>query len=289
MGSVAPMLRPVALLLLLTVAACGSPDGGVVAEPGDLGHVHDMVLDDDGALLVATHSGLYRIEGDDRAVLVGPEQHDLMAMVRLGDGSLVASGHPDLRLDGYRVEGLPPLLGLVRSNDSGESWQVQDLLGEADFHAMVAEGDSLYVASSSGQLAVRRPASGWQMLGNVSAADLAVAPGGSGRMVATDYEGVLRGSADAFAWDRLEGVPSLVQVEWPDPDRLIGIDLEGTIWAASAPEGPWVEVAVGPARPETLMVDASGAWWVAARGGVISRSDDDGVEWVDVFTEPTGP
>lgn len=286
------MSRTVPWLLVLSavvagLAGCSSDDGPLVAGSGDLGHVHDLVLEADGTLLAATHSGLYRIEGPDRAVLAGPEQHDLMSMVGLDNGDLLASGHPDLRLDRFRVDGLPPLLGLVRSSDGGVSWQVQDLLGEADFHAMVSAGGGLYVAASTEQIALLHPSGDWQMFGSVVAADLAVSPDEPRRFAATDFDGVLRVSSDAFTWLSSDDVPALVQIEWPEPDRLLGIDLSGEIWVTSAPEGPWIKVAVGPTRPETFLVDATGSWWVAARGGVISRSDNDGVAWIDVYTPPT--
>lgn len=57
----------------LALSACSNDTGGRVAGPGELGHIHDLVIDEDGSLLVASHSGLYRIESIDRAVLVGSE------------------------------------------------------------------------------------------------------------------------------------------------------------------------------------------------------------------------
>ena len=94
-------------------AGCGSSESGdVVADAGDLVHIHDLTVDADGILLVASHTGLWRIEATDRAVLVGSEQHDLMAMTALDDGTLLVSGHPDLRIEDYHVEDHPPFFGL---------------------------------------------------------------------------------------------------------------------------------------------------------------------------------
>ena len=58
----------VAIAVALFVAACGSSPREIVARGGDLDHVHDLVLDTDATLLVASHMGLYRIEAIDRAV-----------------------------------------------------------------------------------------------------------------------------------------------------------------------------------------------------------------------------
>ncbi len=52
------------------------------------------------------------------------------------------------------------------------------------------------------------------------------------------------------------------------------------------PQGPWTESATGPAEIETFYVDPSGSWWVTVRGGAISRSDDQGNSWIDVYVPP---
>ncbi|MFV1990369.1 MAG: hypothetical protein ACC652_06475, partial [Acidimicrobiales bacterium] len=51
-------LVPVLLALGLLAAACGSTDAEIVAGQDDLGHIHDLAIDGDGQLLVASHSGL---------------------------------------------------------------------------------------------------------------------------------------------------------------------------------------------------------------------------------------
>lgn len=101
-----PGLRQVSVAILLgfLTAACANTESDIVAGAGDLGHIHDLVVDDTGTLLAATHAGLYRIEGADRAVLVGSGRHDFMSMTT-SRGELLASGHPDLRQSDLLVEG----------------------------------------------------------------------------------------------------------------------------------------------------------------------------------------
>jgi hypothetical protein len=274
--------------LVVVAAACGSSDREVVAGPGDLGHIHDLVVDD-GTVLVASHTGLYRIEGLDRAVLVGTEHHDLMSMTM--DGSeLLASGHPDLRFDEYRVEDRPPFLGLARSRDGGESWEVVDLLGDADFHALVPVDDGLYGAETSGRIWHLDADGAWVELGEVEARDLAVDPTDPSRQLAPDYDGVVRVSSDgAETWSVLDGSPTLLEIEWPASEVVLGVEQDGTIWAASSPELAWDRVAAGPAEVETFSVDHAGVWWVTVHGGAISRSDDQGTTWDDVYVPPTRP
>jgi hypothetical protein len=124
---------PAVGLVAVLIAGCGGDAGNSVA-PSDIGHVHDLIPDS-GGLLVATHRGLLRLD-DGSYRRVGDEAHDLMAMARDPSGDIVASGHPDLRLERYRVDGAPSVLGLVRSPDEGETWEIVGLLGEVDFHAI---------------------------------------------------------------------------------------------------------------------------------------------------------
>jgi len=277
------------VLLALIASACGSGESALVARGGDLGHIHDLVVDGD-QLLVASHTGLYRIEGIDRAVLVGSVQHDLMAMTVDADGALMAGGHPDLRLEEYAVEGRPRFLGLARSTDAGESWEVVDLLGEADFHALVPAGGGVYAAESSGLIWFRDSTDGWVQLGSVEARDLAIDPDNTDRQLAPSFDAVLWASADGAAtWTEVADAPSLIEVEWTRQGSILGVDEAGTIFGADQPEGPWTEVAEGLDGAETLYVDSAGRWWLTVHGGNISRSDDNGATWVDVYVPPPRP
>lgn len=277
----------VAIAVALFVAACGSSPREIVARGGDLDHVHDLVLDTDATLLVASHMGLYRIEAIDRAVLVGTEQHDLTSLARLDTGELVASGHPSLLTPDYHVEGKPPLFGLAQSSDGGLSWRAEALIGEADFHALVPHGDGVFAAESGGRVWFRDADGSWSQLGEIQAMDLAIDPRDANRQLAPDYDGMMWASTDgAMNWAQLEHTPALVEVEWPDRNTILGIDQAGNIWFATALDSGWEQVASGPTEPKALYVDGGGTWWVAVRGGAIARSDDAGDTWADVYIPP---
>jgi len=274
------------LAIGLVASACGADDP-VIAGPGALGHIHDMVVEPDSGLLVASHSGLYRIAAIDRAELVNAEQHDLMAMTALNNGDLLVGGHPDLRLDKYIIDGRPPFLGLTTSTDSGETWQVLDLLGETDFHAIVETTAGLFVAETSGRIMFRDVAGNWADLGEMQARDLAIDPTNSDLQIAPDYDAALWASTDGAAtWEPIAGSPALLEVEWTAADRLVGIDGDGAVWDAREPGGPWTNIAAGPTNPETLLIEG-GSWWVSVRGGAIFRTDDEGSTWLDVYVPPT--
>ena len=282
-----PRLRLITLISsALLIAGCGSSGTEFVARAGDLGHIHDLVLEDDGTLLAASHTGLFRIEGVDRAVLVGEERHDLMAMTSDASG-LIASGHPDLRLEEYRVEDRPPFLGLARSENGGESWDVVGLLGEADFHALTATDAGLFAADTSGVIWHLDDAGQWNELGAVEARDLAVDPDDPTRQVAPDYdEGIWASDDGAVTWTRVAGAPPVIEVDWLSDGSLLGVTETGELWRADEPEGPWSQVAAGPADVETLYADPTGSWWITVRGGAIHQSSDGGETWDRIYEPP---
>ncbi len=276
----------VALALAILVGGCGSGDAPTVAADGDLGHIHDLALDENGDLLVASHTGLYRVENETRAVLVGA-QHDLMSMIVLPDGDILASGHPNLLLDEFRVEDRPPFLGLARSPDGGQSWDELDLLGEADFHALVPAGDGLFAAETSGNIWYQDPSAGWSTLGAVEARDLAIDPSDPQRQLAPDYDGTVWMIEDgAMSWTPSTEAPALIEIEWTEADVILGVTESGSVWSAQNPAGPWIEIATSPTDVETFYVDASGSWWISVHGGEISRSDDQGGQWTEVYVPP---
>ncbi len=148
-------LRPiVAVLLALALVSCGENDsagpGPGVSDTG-VEHIHGLgVNPSDGALMIATHSGLFRAaRGEKQARRVGDRRQDTMGFTVVGPDQFLGSGHPDPRDD------LPPLLGLIRSDDAGRSWTAISLLGQADFHVLKTAGPRIYgVNSSDGQLLV---------------------------------------------------------------------------------------------------------------------------------------
>lgn len=131
-----------------------------------LQHVHAIVANEDGSVLAGTHAGLYHLDPEGRATLIGSTRHDLMGLVRAEDGTLLASGHPE---PGSR---LAEPLGLIASADGGQTWQPRALQGKADFHSLSARGERM-AGLSSGVLLTssdagrswtpRRPTASWTL------------------------------------------------------------------------------------------------------------------------------
>lgn len=281
-----------ALAVAILASGCGSGDASTVARAGDLGHIHDLVLEADGDLLVASHTGLYRIERTDHAVLVGDEQHDLMAMAAQAD-TLIASGHPNLLMERYQVEGRPPFLGLVRSNDSGESWEIVDLLGDADFHALAPTSTGLFAAETTGRIWFLDETSGqWSQLGEVEARDLAVNPADPTQQLAPDYDaGVWASNDGAVTWTRLDTAPPLIEIEWESAQGIVGITVDGGVWVSDELEDAWTETAAFDSADEveTFYIDPDGNWWVTVHGGAIFHSTDAGATWDEAYDPPDRP
>lgn len=51
------------LVPILLLASCGLGSSEVVAGPDGLSHIHDIVVEPDGTVLIAAHTGLYRLAG----------------------------------------------------------------------------------------------------------------------------------------------------------------------------------------------------------------------------------
>jgi hypothetical protein len=136
----------VASLAVVALAACGGDDEVGLPEPsnqvGDAGpvHVHGLGINpSDGALFVATHTGLFGApSGTTEARRVADRFQDTMGFTVTGPDRFLGSGHRDGR------EGLPPVLGLIRSEDAGRTSEPISLLGERDFHVLEASGERIY-------------------------------------------------------------------------------------------------------------------------------------------------
>src|SRR5688572_22648573 len=124
--------RVVALALALAAGACGGGDDDQLGADADTGvvHVHGLGIDPaDGVLYAATHHGVFRIPEDGEALRIADRYQDTMGFTVVGPHRFLASGHPSLADDHLRVEGKPPLLGLIESTDAAKTWRPLSLLG----------------------------------------------------------------------------------------------------------------------------------------------------------------
>jgi len=279
----------VAVALVLVAASCGSSRDGdaVVANIGDLGHVHDIVVDDSDVYLAA-HSGLFRVEGPTRAVLVGEFRHDFMSMTSGADG-LVASGHPDLRFDEWRVEGKPAHLGFVASDDLGGSWTPVSLLGEVDFHSLTSRSDGgFYGADSSGVILASSTGDDWEQRSSMQSSDLAASPDDAGSLLGIVADtGLLMLSDDgAQSWTVVTNAPVLRRVQWRS-DKIVGVATDGTLYETPNLGGSWSVLGQVDEEPVAFTSRDSEYWIVTDDAGVLHS--DNGSDFRTVYTAPDRP
>ena len=254
---------------------CGgesSDDGGLVR--GDAPeHIHGLGVDPrDRTLLIATHSGVFRLGEDQEAPSrVGGLRQDTMGFTVTGPGRALASGHPDLRFGG------PSHLGLIASRDGARTWRPVSLSGQADLHAITANDLVLYAADakerrllasgSGGRTWVRRRWPG-QVYG------LAVHPRDPLEVVVSTQRGVLRSVDGAATWDGTSGEPA-ASFAWPAPDRLYAVRPDGETQVSADGGRRWSSrarinaqlVAVAASEDRVYVADAEGRIFQSTTGG----------------------
>ncbi|MEJ7875880.1 MAG: F510_1955 family glycosylhydrolase, partial [Solirubrobacterales bacterium] len=280
-------LLTVLALISVWVVGCGDGEdppadqalyqGPAESDPGPI-HVHGLgVNPSDGALFIATHTGLFRLAQDEEdAVRVADRYQDTMGFTVAGPDRFLGSGHPDGRED------LPPFLGLIESSDAGESWQPVSLLGDADFHALEARDDRVYGYGSDWES--REP----QFLVSSDGGEnwderdfpeefisLAIHPEDADKVLASSEASTYLSSDAGRSWRQLDSGGGLVA--WPSPSELLIIDGEGSV-QSSSDGADWQEVGQIDGQPAAFESEHDGLF-VALHDGTIEHSADGGRSW----------
>ena len=254
----------------------GTLSGNPQADPGPV-HVHGLGVNPaDGALFIATHTGMYRVEqGERRAARVGDRFQDTMGFTIVGSNRFLGSGHPDLRDD------LPPLLGLIESTDSGKSWQPISLLGETDFHVLRFASERVYGYDASNDRLLVSADRGrtWNELERPGPiVDLAVDPSDERRMVATTEEGLFESRDGGESWSRVGEAVGLLA--WPTRVRLYLVAGGGQVLASRNGGRRLDHRGEIGGQPAALLAQTANELYVALHDGTIKRSTDGGASWV---------
>jgi hypothetical protein len=270
------------LLAGLVFIACGGESGESsepVARVGDPGpiHVHGLGVNPaDGALFVATHTGLFRAApGQPRARRVGDRFQDTMGFTVTGPDRFLGSGHPDGR------DRLPPFLGLLRSGDAGRSWEPVSLLGKRDFHVLEAAGARIYgygsdYESRQASLLVSDDGGrGWQQRTPPEPLlSLAIDPDDPDRVVASGAKGIYSSSDAGRGWRPLADEAGLLA--WPG--ALFLVRLDGSVERSADAGLSWQQAGEIDGQPAAFE-SASDELYVALHDGTIKRSGDGGQSW----------
>jgi hypothetical protein len=275
-------------LLVSRLLNGSNTETGTAKQPdAELVHVHGLGVNPaDDQLYVATHTGLFRLDGE-TPVRIADRYQDTMGFTVAGEDRFLGSGHPDLRE--MRELDLPSLLGLIESTDAGESWSARSLSGDVDFHALGTAGGRIYGwDSTSGRLMTSTDETSWTTLGTYNVSAIAVNPDDPLQLVASTPDGVIESSDGGKAFTTPTS-QVLVSVAWGS-DGAVGVTGDGSVFARSD-DATWRRVGEVEGEPQAMTADG-GQLFVAVHDSedrtVIHRSEDAGATWSQVFREAAG-
>jgi len=246
-------------------------------------HIHELVVDPTGgALLVATHEGLYRltVDTDGAAAAVGPISgldFDPMGFT-MADGIAYASGHPGPATP--HTFGSPNL-GLITSTDSGESWMNVALTGETDFHGLTVATDGgglprVFGYDASAQRLQRSLDGGltWTAGASLAARDILAV---GDQLYATTEDGVAISTDNGATFTVDSAAPDLYVLAADSEGAIAGVDTTGTLWTRPAGQ-EWVHGHTVTGTPQAFAVDGTRLYVADDRG--IAYTEDAGATWV---------
>jgi hypothetical protein len=237
-------------------------------------HVHHLAYDGT-TLLLGTHVGLYAQPPGRQPQRLGSSTFDVMGLAH--DGSRwLASGHPG------RGEDLPADLGL-RTSPDGRSWTSVSLLGEVDFHRLVASGSTVLGVSAHDQALLRSRDGGrtWARLDNPGVFDLALDPSAPGTVVATTERGPVRSTDGGSSWTPVAGAPLVALTAWDGP-TLYAVAPDGTVHASVDGGATWVRRGSAGGQPAALA--AEGDTVAVLVGDRVVESRDGGASFAPRLT-----
>lgn len=277
---------------MLALGGCGGDDPAAVEGAADGAsadtapvHVHGLGVNPaDDSLFIATHSGLFRsAPGEQTAERVGDSLQDTMGFTVAGADTFLGSGHPG------PGEAGPPLLGLIRSTNAGQSWEPVSLSGEVDFHALEAAHGRVYgFDSANGRLRISDDdGEKWEERDPPEPLlDLAVHPSDPEQLVATGERGVYVSEDDGETWRPLGGEVGFVA--WPAEDRLYLVGATGRVQMSEDLGRSWAEVGTVGAQPAALLATSDEELYAALADGTVKQSSDGGGTWTVRSTPGAG-
>jgi hypothetical protein len=283
------------LLVLLAFAACGgdasSPDNAASITTGTGKDVLSIAIDpSDGTLMAGSGPTFYRLKPGAKAPetaagnLSTPKGKGTLTrdvVVRFAaDGTIIASGHSG-------EAALPPVLGLVKSTDEGETWQSISGLGKADYHEIELAGNRIFALRNEDPGMIQISADGgktWESREAPSVAtpiDIAINPGAPDQWAVSTNQGTFisaNGGKSWRQWDTTFGP----RIAWAKPDALYLAGKDGKVKKSPDAGKTWQDVGTIGSGPRELTVSPKGELYASIAGGEIRRSTDGGATWSKV-------
>ena len=256
-------------LVLTGCTAEASPD---TSAPPVIEHVHGIAPDPRGDdLLLATHNGIFAVaESGDVSGPLGGYDFDAMGFTVAGDVPF-ASGTPGPETPAELGAGN---LGIIRSDDGGETWVPMAFTGVEDFHVLTAGPDgTLYGVGSSGpELRISTDGGeNWQTSTATGAVDLAVTDEG---ILAATEAGLQRSTDGGKTFAPVAEAPVLYSVAAREDGALVGAGVDGAIWSSAA-DGTWTRVGSAQGAVQALNTVGAERIVLVDDRGVVELTGDD--------------
>ncbi|MBU1306832.1 MAG: hypothetical protein KKF33_15100 [Alphaproteobacteria bacterium] len=175
----------------------------IVTAVANLSHIHGIEFDrsDAQAVFLATHSGLYRVQLDERlARLTSEDRNDYMGFaVRPDTGAILVSGHPETGGN----------MGIISSHNGGKTWVPvsEGADGPVDFHAIAISEttpSTAYGLYQGGVQVSSDDGRSWAWTGSAPANTFDLAATGSALLAATT-EGMMLSADKGLTWSEFPG------------------------------------------------------------------------------------
>jgi hypothetical protein len=286
-------------LLLAALAGCGGDDGGDeetgsdlavawVDPDGDPPYIGSLDINPaDGSLFMGTNTGLFRIaEGASEPEKVtgtlttpdgeGQVSESLVAKFT-GPDTALGSGHPSAG------EALPPVLGLIRTEDAGKTWESVSELGTADFHALEISGTRLAGALFGQAQVLMSEDEGrtWETrTAPMPLVDLAVDPGNPDHWVGTSERGLFISTDAGQSWRQRDPIPN-IRLAWPEGGELHRVEPGGLVKVSGDGGETWEDRGSTGGEPHAMTVADDGTVYVALLDGTVKESGDGAQTFTD--------
>ena len=284
-------------LVLLALSACGGGDepeeaAAPTAAPGTTTDILSIAIDpSNGTLLAGSGPAFYRLPpGTDKPELAkgalstpkgaGTLTKDVVVRFEK-PGTIIASGHSG-------EAALPPVLGILRSTDMGESWEPISGLGEADYHEIEIAGSRIFALRNEDPGMIQVSDDGgktWETREAPSVAapiDVSVNPGDEDVWAVSTDQGVFVSTNAGKSW-RQRDTTFGARIAWGAPDALYAAGKDGKVKKSADAGGSWQDVGSIGAGPKELIVSPKGELYASVGGPEIRRSTDGGKSWTKVI------
>ena len=288
-------------LACLALGGCGAqPEaGGATSRPRsdrlvdfakEPPYVNALDLDPkDGALLLTTNKGFFRIDPDKDTVepvkgtaSSGSKSAPVGTFLELkvvGPGRYVGSGHPD-------TKALPSYLGYMESDDAGKTWQVVSRLGTADLHKIVLLHDRMYAFDAVlGALLISKDGGRTfeeQFTPRGLIIDFEVDPDDPDRILAATEQELFRSDDGGKGWRGISPGDG-IRLAWPAADALYRADKDGKVQRSRDGGGVWEPAGAVSGEPYKFKSTGPEELLLALSDGTVMKTDDGGKSWEEEF------